>query len=262
MKRLLLITLSFLFILSFNNELKAQNKVQGSMTVVITDIKKVKKEKKEKKEKVKKEKKALEPIKAGYQQTVTFSTMTEFEDCLRFSFDYIGGYRINKNIFAGFGIGANIGATGSGANVNYSTYTYNYYSYDEPKNDIQLCRPNFSVPLYAHLRAYIGNKRCMPFVALSAGVDIAGSKEVDFLDSEGEYYYSTSYLCTRTCNMSSLFMEPMIGLDIRLNSKASLNFQLGANIHGVQWAKITNPGKLKIYKKAEGDFSFKLGCTF
>ena len=50
-------------------------------------------------EKKKKEKKILQPVKVGFQQSVTFCYYSEFDDYNHLQLDYIGGYRVNNNLF-------------------------------------------------------------------------------------------------------------------------------------------------------------------
>ncbi|MBQ8337236.1 MAG: hypothetical protein IJY44_06880 [Bacteroidaceae bacterium] len=241
-----------------NQELKKKNQELKKTIDELNNRKnKQSKTKKEKQSKTKKEKqsktKELLPIKSGYQQTATISTMFTGKECLRYQIDYIGGYRINKNFFAGLGIGLNI----QSHECKNSTIT-TYYAETGNVNH-ELFRPYVSIPLYAHLKAYVGKKRFLPFLALSAGVDIAtpSKHKVHVTDSSGEPLYSITEIKT-----SSLFIEPMVGLDVRLSSQVSLNFQIGMNLHGVPWINFKDAAHIKIYKKAESDISFKLGCTF
>ena len=191
MKRLLIIVFLFSFLLPGCFELIAQDSVQGGMVVQTTTIHKKKKEKKPKKE--------IEPVKPGFQHSLAAAFNTEFHDCFRGGLDYIAGYRFNRWLYAGVGLGLSF--------ENGNDYKARYI------------RPKFTVPLYLHAKAYVNlaNKRYAPFFALSTGVNIA----TDLKDSE-EYY-----------NPTYLFIEPAVGFDYRLTSKISAYLQLGLNVHSV-----------------------------
>ena len=214
MKRLLIIVFLFSFLLPGCFELIAQDSVQGGMVIQTTTIHKKKKEKKPKKE--------TEPVKPGFQHSLVAAFNTEFDDCFRGGLDYIAGYRFNRWLYAGVGLGLSF----------EDGDDYYYYKYDD-------LRPEFTVPLYLHAKAYVNlaNKRYAPFFALSTGVNIATDLEV-----RDEYY-----------NPTYLFIEPAVGLSYRLTSKINTYLQLGMNLHGLSDMYDTYP---------EFDMSIKLGVEF
>ena len=214
MKRLLIIVFLFSFLLPGCFELIAQDSVQGGMVIQTTTIHKKKKEKKPKKE--------IEPVKPGFQHSLVAAFNTEFDDCFRGGLDYIAGYRFNRWLYAGVGLGLSF----------EDGDDYYYYKYDD-------LRPEFTVPLYLHAKAYVNlaNKRYAPFFALSTGVNIATDLEV-----RDEYY-----------NPTYLFIEPAVGLSYRLTSKINTYLQLGMNLHGLSDLYDTYP---------EFDMSIKLGVEF
>ena len=214
MKRLLIIIFLFSFLLPGCFELIAQDSVQGGMVIQTTTIHKKKKEKKPKKE--------IEPVKPGFQHSLVAAFNTEFDDCFRGGLDYIAGYRFNRWLYAGVGLGLSF----------EDGDDYYYYKYDD-------LRPEFTVPLYLHAKAYVNlaNKRYAPFFALSTGVNIATDLEV-----RDEYY-----------NPTYLFIEPAVGLSYRLTSKINTYLQLGMNLHGLSDLYDTYP---------EFDMSIKLGVEF
>lgn len=178
---------------------------------------------------VERPKKKESPFKTGYQQNVLLSVMTEFDDCLRGSIDYLGGWRFNRCFYAGVGIGANLEMSGG----NHENV------FDEE------IRPFFTMPLYLHARAYIGNKSYQPiFFALSAGANVA---------------FRTARIIgiTDRYNPTYLFLEPSVGVDRRLSSRFSINLQVALNIHGV-----TVCGYDTYNKETEFDLSMRLGFTF
>ena len=192
MKRLLIIVFLFSFLLPGCFELIAQDSVQGGMVIQTTTIHKKKKEKKPEKE--------IEPVKPGFQHSLAAAFNTEFDDCFRGGLDYIAGYRFNRWLYTGVGLGLSF---------------ENGYEYKS-----KYIRPEFTVPLYLHAKAYVNlaNKRYAPFFALSTGVNIATDLEL----RDGEYY-----------NPTYLFIEPAVGFDYRLTSKISAYLQLGLNVHSV-----------------------------
>ena len=221
MKRLLIIIFLFSFLLPGCFELIAQGSVQGGMVIQTTTVHKKKKEKKPKKE--------IEPVKPGFQHSLVAAFNTEFDDCFRGGLDYIAGYRFNRWLYAGVGLGLSF----------EDGDDYYYYKYDD-------LRPEFTVPLYLHAKAYVNlaNKRYAPFFALSTGVNIATDLEV-----RDEYY-----------NPTYLFIEPAVGLSYRLTSKINTYLQLGMNLHGLSDLYDTRPNEYDTYP--EFDMSIKLGVEF
>lgn len=237
MKRIFILALFFAVLLP-SSDVLAQNKVQGGMVV-----RKYTYHKKEK------PKKKIEPVKTGFQQSVTAAFMVgiDADSYLRGEIDYIAGYRFNNNFFAGAGIGLNYDDEGNWD--HYSEKTTELY-WAEPRN-------MYSIPLYAHVRAYMGKKRFQPFFAFSAGANIGfPSLTIDMLDS------NNIYLCSETINNVTYLFEPAFGLDVRLKSNISINLQLGLTIHGAPRMRLSDSTHAQIYQKAECDAVIKLGCTF
>lgn len=236
MKRILVLVLFFAVLLSCS-DVFAQNKVQGGMVV-----RKVTYHKKEKPKKV------IEPVKTGFQQSVTAAFMMGIDaDCYRGEIDYIAGYRFNNYLFAGVGIGLNYDDEGSWD--SYSGKTTELY-WAEPRN-------MYSIPLYAHARAYLGKKRCQPFFAFSAGANIGfPSLTIEMYDS------NYIYLCSETIDNVTYLFEPAFGVDVRLKSSISINMQLGLTVHGAPRMRLSDSTHAQIYQKAECDAVIKLGCNF
>ena len=238
MKRLLIIVFLFSFLLPGCFELIAQGSVQGGMVIQTTTVHKKKKEKKPKKE--------IEPVKPGFQHSVTLMGGTDF-DYFRGEIDYIYGYRFNNYFFAGAGIGLNYDDNGN----------WDYYDVRTRDFDDYELRNQYSIPLYAHARAYLGKKRCLPFFAFSAGAKFGlPAMTIMLNDSDGCTLYS------ETIEFVTYLFEPAFGLDVRLTSRASINLQLGATIYGVPRLRLSDSTHAQIYQKAECDAVIKLGCTF
>ena len=238
MKRLLIIVFLFSFLLPGCFELIAQGSVQGGMVIQTTTVHKKKKEKKPKKE--------IEPVKPGFQHSVTLMGGTDF-DYFRGEIDYIYGYRFNNYFFAGAGIGLNYDDNGN----------WDYYDVRTRDFDDYELRNQYSIPLYAHARAYLGKKRCLPFFAFSAGAKFGlPAMTIMLNDSDGCTLYS------ETIEFVTYLFEPAFGLDVRLTSRASINLQLGATIYGVPRLRFSDSTHAQIYQKTTCDFAIKLGCTF
>ena len=234
MKRILIFALFFAALLPGSSVL-AQNKVQGGMVVRKLTYHQ-------------KEKKKVEPVKPGFQQSVTAAFMMGIDaDCYRGDIDYIAGYRFNNCFYAGAGIGLNYDANG---NWDYYSETSTGLYWAEPRN-------MFSVPVYAHIRTYMGKKRLQPFFAFSAGANIGfPSLTIDIFDSDG------CYLCSETVDNVTYLFEPAFGLDVRLTSGTSIHLQLGLTIHGAPRMRFSDSTHAQIYQKAECDAVIKLGFTF
>ena len=235
MKRILVLALFFAVLLPCS-DVFAQNKVQGGMVV-----RKLTYHKKEKKPK-----KKIEPVKPGFQHSVTLMGGTDF-DYFRGEIDYIYGYRFNNRFFAGAGIGLNYDDNGN----------WDYYDVRTRDFDDYELRNQYSIPLYAHARAYLGKKRCLPFFAFSAGAKF-GLPAMTIMLNDSDHYT----LYSETIEFVTYLFEPAFGLDVRLTSRASINLQLGATIYGVPRLRLSDSTHAQIYQKATCDFAIKLGCTF
>ena len=168
-------------------------------------------------------------------------------DCYRGEIDYIAGYRFNNYLFAGAGIGLNYDDEGEWD--YYSTETSDFYWME--------LRNMYSIPIYAHARAYLGKKRFQPFFAFSAGANIGfPTLTLGIMDSDGHQ------LIAEPVNNVTYLFEPAFGLDVRLTSRVSINLLLGFNIHGVPRIRMSDPTHAQIYQKGECDAVIKLGCTF
>ena len=238
MRRIYILALFFVVLLP-NCAVLAQNKVQGGMVVrKLTYHKKEKKPKKTKKE--------LLPVAKGIQQSVNVSFNYIDEENYGGAIDYIVGYRFNNYFFAGAGVGLSYDDCGED-NYLQSSICFSNYGLTNI----------ISIPLYTHLRAYLGKKRFQPFVALSTGAIFgAHLTDLQIRTISGSVIYSDTFE-----NITYL-VEPMLGLDVRITSGLSLNLQLGLNIHGVPYLKLTDATHARIYQKTECDFAVKLGCTF
>lgn len=144
--------------------------------------------------------------------------------------DYIGGYRINNNFFLGAGVGANMRLV---APVNYV----------EMNESLELSHGAFYFPVYVHFRAQLLNRRCAPFLALSAGYNISLPQSFDL------ELTSISY------NASGLFVNPQVGLTYRIKPKFGVYCAAGFNTC-IMLECIANTGYSATIKR-----SFKYGIN-
>ena len=116
--------------------------------------------------------------------------------------NYIGGYRINNIFFAGEGVGANMRL---GTPINFV----------EIKKPLELSRGSFYIPIYLHFRAQLLNRRCTPFVALSAGYNVSLPQQFDLELTSIKY------------NASGLFINPQVGVTYRVKPKLGIYCAVG-----------------------------------
>ena len=115
---------------------------------------------------------------------------------------YIGGYQANNCIFFGVGTGINL------------AQTYEWNSQEQ-----QLSPNSWNVPVYAYLRTNFINNRCSPFFALSAGYQFSTRREFA-MPFEQKVKYKTS----------TIFVNPQLGVDFRINPKHSIYVAAGATL--------------------------------
>ena len=141
------------------------------------------------------------PIK-GYESFVSISnSMTNNESFI--GVDYIRGERYN-NIFLGVGISANMRLTTPISQI-------------EMNEALELSHGAFYLPVYAHFRAQLLNRRCTPFLALSAGYNISLPQSFDLELTRINY------------NASGAFVNPQFGVTYRIKPKLGIYCAVGFN---------------------------------
>lgn len=115
---------------------------------------------------------------------------------------YIGGYHFNNCIYLGAGTGINLSQT-----------------YSRQPNENALSSNAWDVPLFAHLRTNFINRRCSPFFAISAGYQFSTKRELP-MPFEQSVKYKTS----------GVFVNPQLGVNIRLNPKHAIYVAAGATL--------------------------------
>ena len=115
---------------------------------------------------------------------------------------YIGGYQANNCIYFGIGTGINLAQT-----------------YEWDSQDQQLSPNSWNVPVYAYLRTNFINNRCSPFFALSAGYQFSTRREFAMPFGQKVKYKT-----------STIFVNPQLGVDFRINPKHSVYVAAGATL--------------------------------
>ena len=115
---------------------------------------------------------------------------------------YIGGYHFNNCIYLGAGTGINL------------AQTYEWNSQEQ-----QLSPNSWNVPVYAYLRTNFINNRCSPFFALSAGYQFSTRREFAMPFGQKVKYKT-----------STIFVNPQLGVDFRINPKHSVYVAAGATL--------------------------------
>ena len=138
----------------------------------------------------------------GYESFVSTSySMTNNESFI--GVDYIRGERYN-NIFLGVGISANMRLTTPISQI-------------EMNEALELSHGAFYLPVYAHFRAQLLNRRCTPFLALSAGYNISLPQSFDLELTRINY------------NASGAFVNPQFGVTYRIKPKLGIYCAVGFN---------------------------------
>lgn len=144
----------------------------------------------------------------GYESyvNVSYNMMSNNESYA--GVDYIGGYRINNNFFLGAGVGAN---------AQIIEPPYNRLGPIVIDESVVLSHGAFYFPVYAHFRAQLLNRRCTPFLALSAGYNISLPDSFDLELTSINY------------NPSGVFINPQVGVTYRIKPKLSIYCAAGFN---------------------------------
>ena len=118
--------------------------------------------------------------------------------------DYIGGYRFNNLFFLG---------AGAGATMRLEAPITKIYM----NESLELSHGAFYFPVYLHFRAQLLNRRCAPFLALSAGYNISLPQSFDL------------ELISINYNASGVFVNPQIGVTYRIKPKFGIYCAAGFN---------------------------------
>ena len=115
--------------------------------------------------------------------------------------NYIGGYHFNNCIYLGLGTGVNL------------TQTWERRFIDE----VDLSSNLINIPVYAYLRTNFIDRRCSPFVAISAGYSFSTKRDFTMPFNQHVKY--------RT---SGILVNPQLGVNFRTTKKSSVYLAVGA----------------------------------
>ncbi len=139
---------------------------------------------------------------------------------LVFGWSTTHGYQVNRNLFLGLGVG--IYAQSLVADCLYDGMFDTEYEFE-----------SFSIPLYLDARWDFGlAEKTAPYVRVKVGYQQTLAVEGDDYDY---YDYLESYedgrsLGTCTKSMGSFFLQPEIGMRVRIGGRAGMNFGLAYNM--------------------------------
>ncbi len=156
------------------------------------------------------------PVERGWRHTFSgYGGLFEFEDPSG-GVNYMLGYRFNKNLLAGVGVGYEFGGD------YFSISDWNLWSKNERES---------AVPLYLHGRYYFSAYRWAPFVGLSAGAYLVGES-----DCEVPVNYSGSGIeLVSSGSCMAPFVDLNVGYNYRITPKQDLAFYVGIKYFSVPY---------------------------
>lgn len=188
----------------------------------------------------------------GYHNEISFGFTPLMETTC--SLNYIGGYSFNNYLFVGFGTGINFNLLNfSPAIIN--GYDHSLYKMDDssmttdgmPYPYRDLPRQMVTIPIYAHLRVYINNKRWAPFIGASGGLTLSKSKElyVFNISEDKNFYGYEKYELDHVEKYGSAngLFELTAGVRWRCNEKYAFNLHAGYILQTCDYAYIDGVGK-------------------
>lgn len=183
-------------------------------------------------------------VKPIYEQSIDMAYSQFFNGEIGIDLNYIGGWRFNRMFYAGLGTGLYFDVMGYGTNAPHNLYP--------------ISLPIVSVPLYAHSKVYLTQKRYMPFIGLSIGGTFSTpiNKNARYYEQMFYTYIPVSY---GTCRF---LLNPMIGVDYRINADMDLYVSLG--YRGMTRPIVTNisPYSISVGQDFIGAIDLHIGFTF
>lgn len=194
---------------------------------------------------VTKTKKQLPEVKPGYEQSIDVACTYFFNDEMGIDLNYIGGWRFNRMFYAGLGTGLYINVIDKGAHIILA-------------NDRTLELNTVNIPLYAHGKVYLTQKRYMPFIGLSIGGTFSTP-----INKNARYYEQMFYtdipVSYGTCRF---LLNPMIGVDYRINADMDIYLSLGYRGMTQPEVTILTPYSISVGPTFVGAIDLHIGFTF
>ena len=196
------------------------------------------------------------PVKVKYEQSVSLGSDIDLgsDKLVGLGLNYIGGCRIGNGFFIGGGTGLDfVVKDDAGKNYEYAAILKNNLTerYCPAPSKLQ-------IPLYLHMRTYMGKKSCQPFFALSGGIKIGlkGKPELHLHNDSGAIIHAQPY------SPVNGFVEPAFGLNFRTKKSASFYMQMGGLIQMRPYYRPLNSTQGALSRKMSGGLTIKVGCTF
>ena len=140
---------------------------------------------------------------------IGFKSVGEFYFGRNLGLNYVGGYRFNKYLFVGAGIGVNIATEME----------------DDGRGD------DLSIPLFGYVKTNFTKSRWSPFFALPVGMKFLTTptfRETFSDDSYYDYNFSTP----------QFFVSPQIGVDCNINEKISTYLSIALSYTWVDYESV------------------------
>ena len=153
--------------------------------------------------------------------------------------DYIAGCRINPYLFVG-----------AGAGVHYYFGKAGETALDTAaEKQLKPCAVN--VPLYANIKAYLlKDRRCTPYVSLSAGARLSGSRTARMIMGDAKY------------NTCAMIIDASIGAEYRLDDNYSIYVSVGSGVQGMPYAQNITSYSFDKTTKYKPDLNIRIGFSF
>lgn len=186
-------------------------------------------------------------IKSGYESYIQIGNTINMTDGTGGGYmvglHYIGGYRFNKSIFLGLGIGLDF------AVISYDDWYYRTISDKTFISSIRYGKPLLTIPLFLNFRYDIRKERWLwnPYISTSVGYQIASSRNERFLvDSEplrGGIWSTSSDVIYEVDDANTKFWnggflcDVSVGINRRITKGRSIYMGLGYKLYTGKYDK-------------------------
>lgn len=205
-----------------------------------------------------KKRRTFDPVKRGFQQSVSVGMDFDFgktgnsSELYSVGLQYIAGYRAGNTVFIGAGTGVDVILWDDARSNN----KYRYWSGKEKR----FCPTpsDAMIPLFVHAKAYLSKTKCQPFFSLSAGAKFGFPTNHAYL----AVWQGETIIHKERFSPTNLFAEPAFGLNFRASNRTSLYLQFGGLMQVRPYYYDVSGIKGVITRAASGGITFKFGVTF
>ena len=183
-------------------------------------------------------------VKNGYQSIVDLGySMHAISGSVvnHIGLNYVGGLRVNK-MFVGLGVGAELSFDGIDNDSSLNNAYKNFIS--NGSDGTAMASGVFSVPLYLHMRAYMGSSNRV-FMALSAGGKLFGSNSFTYIKQKFKY------------NTNGMFVD--LGAGLQLNK---FFISAGVTTQTLPCAEFVSENQIDLKSKFGIGAKVSMGFTF